>query len=133
MRPYSTALLAALTLTVSACVRNDGVGSQSPAAKAVQKILSEKTPGTIVGITLTGSSLNVNLINSPLKKLPHEQKEVKARELALLAYTAYADRAQIKSVRVVYVVLDTALVVIATNDSSDAFTFDATELGSHNL
>jgi hypothetical protein len=99
---------------------------------AVQQAVAQKAPGTIVGIKLTnGAYLNVNLVNSPLKKLPDAERQAKAAELAKIAYDSYAYRSQIKSVRVVFAVVSTTLIVVTTNDSSDAFTFDAAELAGN--
>lgn len=99
--------------------------------QAVQKAVMEKVDRDIVGVTLmNGTSLNVNLVNSPLKKLPAAEKQAKAAELAKVAYDSYAGRAAIKAVRVTFAVVSTTLVVVTTNDSSDSFTFDASELAA---
>lgn len=95
----------------------------------MQEAVQREVGKDIVGVTLSnGTSLNVNLVNSSLKKLPQAEKQTKAAEIAKAAYDSYADRAQLKSVRVAFVVVSTFLVVVTTNDSSDSFTFNASEL-----
>ena len=125
------ALIVGLALTVSSCSSLTNLSRSVPEVISLQRELTSKLPGTVVGVTLVnGSSLNVNLINSPLKALPGAEKTAKASEIAKLAYDNYADRLHLKTVRVTFVVLSTFLVIVNVNDSSDAFTFDAADLGS---
>jgi hypothetical protein len=127
MRFVLPVLLAAST--VSSCSAAREVAKQVSELQSVQQAVQQKLGKDIVGVTLmNGNSLNVNLVNSPLKKLPQAEKQAKAAELAKAAYASYAYRSQLKSVRVTYAVVSTTLVVITTNDSTDAFTFDASEL-----
>jgi hypothetical protein len=128
MRFLGIGLLAAI-LVASSCSVARNAASTIGEIKAVQEAIQPTVGKDIVGVTLmNGTSLNVNLVNSPLKKLPPTEKEAKAKEIAKVAYDSYSGRAQLKSVRVAFVVVSTFLVVVTTNDSSDTFTFDASEL-----
>lgn len=49
-----------------------------------------------------GTTLTVTIVNSPMRLLPSEQKQAKARELARVAYDAYADRARLGGVQIVF-------------------------------
>lgn len=122
-------ILAVAVLAASLFSCSSEIARMPGEVKAVQEAVTQKVGKDIVGVTLSnGTGLNVNLVNSPLKKLPLSEKEAKAKEIAKVAYDSYADRAKLKSVRVAFVVVSTFLVVVTTNDSSDSFSFDASEL-----
>lgn len=129
MRFRAIVLLTASVLLELSCAGARDIANTVSEIQAVQQAVTRNVPGTIVGVKLTnGTHLNVNLVNSPLKKLPDAEKQMKAAEIAKLAFESYEYRSQIKSVRVAFVVVSTVLVIVTTNDSSDAFTFDASEL-----
>lgn len=116
-------------LPTSSCSGVHEIAKQVTELRTVQQAVQQKVGKDIVGVTLmNGTSLNVNLVNSALKRLPMTEKQMKAAEIAKVAYDAYTYRAQVKSVRVTFAVVSTTMVVVTTNDSTDSFTFDASEL-----
>lgn len=121
------AVLTALAL--SSCSAN--VERETPEIKIVKLAVSQRVSNTIVGVKLTNPThLSVNLVNSPLKKLPDAARAAKAAEIAKIAFDSYDCGRQLKSVRVSFVELATFIVLVTTNDSSDSFTFDVQELVS---
>jgi len=124
--------VAVLTLTLallSSCSGLQKIADSVNEIQAVQQAVMKIVGKDIVGVTLmNGSNLNVNLVNSPFKKLPDAEKQAKAAEIAKVAYDSYSARAQLKAVRVTFAVVSTTLVVVTTNDSTDSFTFEASEL-----
>ncbi len=129
MRICAAALLMASLLPTSSCSGVHEIAKQVTELRTVQQAVQQKVGKDIVGVTLmNGTSLNVNLVNSALKRLPMTEKQMKAAEIAKVAYDAYTYRAQVKSVRVTFAVVSTTMVVVTTNDSTDSFTFDASEL-----
>lgn len=129
MRFLPAALLVACSLLSFSCSAAREITKTAGEIQAVQQALTQKLGKDIVGVTLmNGTSLNVNLVNSPLKKLPQTEKQAKAAEIAKVAYDSYTNRSQLKSVRATFAVVSTTLVVVTTNDSTDSFTFDASEL-----
>jgi hypothetical protein len=75
-----------------------------------------------------GRYLTVGIVNSPFKGLPPDQKEAKAREIALVAYKAVRSRANLERVGVVFVVRRTYFLFFNYNDATDYHAFGAREL-----
>jgi hypothetical protein len=133
MRFGATPLLAT-SLLLSSCSAAREITKTVGEIQAVQQAVQQKLGKDIIGVTLmNGTSLNVNLVNSPLKTLPQTKKQAKAAEIARVAYDSYTNRSHLKNVRVTFAVVATTLVVVTTNDSSDTFTFDGSELANQSL
>jgi hypothetical protein len=99
------------------------VGELVPVHQAVQARVDHGT----VRIKVDDRVLTALVFNSPLRGLPADQKTAKARELATAAYQAYANRARIARVRIVFAV-EASVPFVRYDDRRDAHDFDASEL-----
>lgn len=79
---------------------------------------------------VNGNSLVIGLVNTPLKDFSVDQKKTKALELAQLGYQSYPQTAKLDQVSVVFVVQRSYLGVMNYTDTSDAFSFVASDLSN---
>lgn len=94
----------------------------------LQKQLQQQTGQSGIGVNLNnGSYLNISFVNSPLAKLPADQKKAKALEVARFAYNDWPKRSELSSVTVIF---QTSYDVgpVYYNNSMDHFTFQTSEL-----
>jgi hypothetical protein len=75
-----------------------------------------------------GRYLTISIMNSPLKALGPDQKEAKAREIALLAYKAFASRQNLERVGIVFVEQRRSFLVFSYTDATDYHGFPAKDL-----
>ena len=95
---------------------------------AVQRAVQQRVGASQVNVNISnGTYLSVSIVNSPFHVLPAEQKKTKARELAKVAFDAYAGRARLQRVGVVFVVQSGFLFFHFTS-GLDAHMFEAEEL-----
>ena len=98
----------------------------------VREQVAASVPGTDVNVNLVnGRYLDIALVNSPLKALPPDQKEARAREIALVAYRAFPARAKLQQVAVVFWIQRTYLFFFHFSDGTDYHAFSAEALAAN--
>ena len=128
IRPVVAWLLAGAVGMSVAC---DTIGRAASAVGELvsvhQAVQARVGSGTVKIQTNGADSMTVLVINSSLRGLPDDRKKAKARELAMAAYEAYANRTRLARVRIVFLVRAT-VTFVGYEDGSDAHTFEASEL-----
>jgi hypothetical protein len=95
---------------------------------AVQRAVQQRAGSSPVNINvMNGSILTVSILNTPFHDLPTDRKQAQARELAKVAFDAYANRARLQRVVVVFVVKSGFLLFHYT-DGTDVHVFEPGEL-----
>ena len=95
---------------------------------AVQRAVQQRVGLSPVNINvMNGSTLTVSIVNTPFHDLAADSKKAKARELAQVALEAYAGRAQLQRIVVVFVV-QRGFLLFHYTDGTDAHFFQADEL-----
>ena len=95
--------LLAMLAPLGACGRFHGLVGKLGELNRLQQQLQQQTGEPNIKVNLNNDRyLNVSFVNSPLAKLPPEQKKAKSLEVARLAYNDYAERADLLSVRVTF-------------------------------
>jgi hypothetical protein len=91
---------------------------------AVQRAVQARVGSAPVRINVAnGAEMGVSIVNSPLRLLPADQRKAKARELAKVAYDAYASRGRLTRIQVVFVV-QSGFLFVTFSDGSDAHVFE---------
>jgi hypothetical protein len=95
---------------------------------AVQRAVQQRAGSSPVHVNvMNGSNLTISIVNTPFHDLPADRKKVQAHALAKVAFDAYADRAQLRRVVVVFMV-QSGFLLFHYSDGTDAHFFEAREL-----
>ena len=107
--------------------RSAGPPAHSASWWTVHQAVKARVGQGTVKILVNGPDLTVMIINSPLRGLPADRKKAKAPELAGAAYDAYARRARVARVQIVFAI-QARVPFVRYTDSNDAHIFDASAL-----
>jgi hypothetical protein len=127
-RAFTLAILVFTTVVLVSC---SGVHQVVSTLQDLQKVQAElaKTLGQdAIRVNLNNGSLNIALVNSPLKELPADQKRAKALEIARLAYRSDPSRSTLSAVSVAFAVHRTYLGFFNYDNSTDSFGFEIAQL-----
>jgi hypothetical protein len=128
IRPVVAWLLAGGVGMSAACDTISRAANAVGELVSVQQAVQARVGSGTVKIRMDGSdAMTVLVINSSLRGLPDDQRKAKARELAMAAYEAYANRTRLARVRVVFQVR-ASVPFVTYEDGSDAHAFEASEL-----
>src|SRR5450755_4864374 len=95
--------LVALAVSLSACSGLQELSAELGDLNRLQKQLQQQTGQTAINVNLNNRSyLNISFVNSPLAKLPADQKKAKALEVARFAYADWPKRTELSSVTVIF-------------------------------
>ena len=124
-----------LCLALAGCSAASDLAKSLGELQKVQAAVAREAGTPAVQINLmNGKYLTVAIVNSPLGKLPREDKQAKALALARAAFEALPERQALAKVRVTFAVHERRFLVVNYTDARDSFTFDPGELapaGAH--
>jgi hypothetical protein len=97
----------------------------------VQQNVSKAVGADKVTVKLVnGKSLDVGLVNTPLKELPSDQKKAKAFEVAQVAFRTYPKASNLNQLNIAFVIQRTYVGVVNYTNTTDAFSFPISELSA---
>ncbi len=128
-RARSTLAACALLLAVTGCDAARSMGKSLGELQDVQAAVAKEagTPAVQVNL-MNGRYLSVGIVNSPVGKLPREEKQAKALELAKVAYRTLPSRSALEKVRVTFVVAERRFLIVNYTNATDGYTFDPGQL-----
>jgi hypothetical protein len=101
--------------------------------RELQQRLQQQTGQSGLNINLTNDTyFFIKFVNSPLAKLPAEQKKSKALEVARLTYQDWPKRSQLTTVTVVFET-NYDFGFVHYSNSTDSFEFQVSELVRDNV
>jgi hypothetical protein len=128
-----TIVVVGLMATLCGCSRFRELMGLLNEIKDLQQRLQQQTGQSGLNINLTNDTyFFIKFVNSPLAKLPAEQKKSKALEVARLTYQDWPKRAQLTTVTVVFET-NYDFVFVHYSNSMDSFEFQVSELARDNV
>ena len=127
-RHLLTIALSVLLASIAGCSGFKELASELGEINKLQQQLQQQTGQSSLNVNLTNDRfLSVSFVNSPLAKLPADQKKAKALETAHFAYNDWPKRANLASVTVIFLSSYDVGPVHYTN-STDNFEFQVSDL-----